>query len=160
MKNYKQKHFIQRGESLLEVMISLLIFSFAILGLMGTQQHLLLQLFETESAVIANRLTANLVEEIGGLSTIVVTQLDGSSNTVGELSCPPDRCNSAWVNSRIQAWQRALETTLPDSDLMICLDNTPADGTPLQPLCKGTARLAVKIWPKHHEYPMVAALDL
>lgn len=160
MKTKPQKPNPQTGESLLEVMISLLIFCFAILGLMGTQQRMLLQMFQTESAIIANQFSINLAEQMGGLPALVITQLDGSTNPVAQLACPIDSCNSSWVNEQLTDWQQQLEDDLPESQIMICLDDTPADGLPEQPSCLGTARIAVKIWPQNHEYPMVAALDL
>ena len=127
---------------------------------MGTQQRMLLQMFQTESAIIANQFSTNLAEQIGGLPAIVITQLDGSTNPVSQLACPIDSCNSAWVNAQLADWQRQLGNELPESQIMICLDDTPADGLPELPACRGSARLAVKIWPQNHEYPMVAALDL
>ena len=158
----KQQHssVLQTGESLLEVMISLLIFCFAILGLLGIQQRIMLQMYATESAVIASQFSINLAEQIGGLPPLIITQLDGSKNPVAELACPVDSCNSAWINSQISHWQQQLETELPQSEIYICLDDTPADGSPNLPACQGMSRLAVKIWPRNHEYPMVAALDL
>jgi len=160
MKNPSPTSHSQSGESLLEVMISLLIFCFAILGLLSTQQRLMLQLFETESALIANQFSINLAEQIGGLDTMVITQLDGSTNPVTQLSCPVDKCNSQWLNAQLADWRQQLEQVLPRSHSVICLDDSPADGFPEAPACQGNSRLAVKIWPQNQRYPMVSVLDL
>ncbi|MCF6226583.1 MAG: hypothetical protein L3J22_09835 [Xanthomonadales bacterium] len=160
MKNLIPIYHPQSGESLLEVLMSLLIFSFAILGLLGTQQRMMLQLFETESALIANQFSINLAEQIGGLDTMVITQLDGSTNPVSQLSCPVDQCNSYWLNAQLSNWRQQLEQKLPNSHSLICLDDSPADGFPEAPACGGSSRLAVKIWPQNQRYPMVSALDL
>lgn len=160
MENQYPSTHSQSGESLLEVLISLLIFCFAIVGLLSTQQRLMLQLFETESALIANQFSTNLAEQIGGLDNMVITQLDGSTNPVSQLSCPVNKCNSQWLNAQLTDWRQQLEQALPQSHSLICRDDSPADGFPEAPACMGNSRLAVKIWPQNQRYPMVSALDL
>ena len=150
----------QNGESLLEVLVSLVLFCVAIIGLLGTQQRLLIQMFQTESAVIANQLASSLAEQLLILPASTIAQLDSDINTVQTLNCPPSSCDSSWANSQLGAWQQRLETELSGSEFQLCLDNSPADGSPEQSLCAGGSRMAIKIWPQDFEFPIVAALDL
>ncbi len=150
----------QNGETLIEVMVSLLLFCVAILGLIGSQQRMLVQMFHTESTLTANRLANSLIEQLSVLPASAIAQLDSGINTTPALTCPADSCNSARINTRISLWQQQLEDELPGSEFQFCLDSTPADGSPEVPACAGGGRLAVKIWPQGHSFPAVAALDL
>ncbi len=150
----------QNGETLLEVMVSLVLFCVAMLGLLGTQQRMLVQMFHTESQIIAMQLATSLVEQLQGLPSSTVAQLDSSMNTLQTLSCPPSSCDNGWINTQTSLWQQRLAEELPGSEFQLCLDNTPADGSPGQGQCAGGERLAVKIWPQGHDFPIVAALDL
>lgn len=137
------------GATMIEVLVSLLIFSVGLLGMVGLQTLSLRNTqsayFRTQATVMAEdimeRMRANPQGARAGSYAAASGQLNSACLSVG--GCSP----AALAQHDLAEWQAALAEALPMGSGRVCVDSTPDDGTPAAPACDGVGNWqAVKIW--------------
>jgi len=139
----------QRGTTLIEVLISLLILAIGLLGMSGLQT---VSLRSTQSAYLrtqASIASNDIVERVR--ANLQGVEANSYNNIAGEATAA---CNTAvgcsfseLASNDIAEWKGALATNFPAGLGTVCADSTPEDGTPAAPACDGLGTLyAVKIW--------------
>ncbi len=139
----------QRGTTLIEVLVSLLILSFGMMGMAGLQNVSLranqLGYFRTQATTytldVVERMRANLNGVEAGSYNNVAGAATASCFTVAG-------CTSAQMAGQdIFDWSAGIAAALPLGDAVVCLDATPNDGTTGAKACDNTGALyAIKIW--------------
>ena len=143
----------QNGFTLLEVLITVILFSFGILGVAGmqmkTQKFNRSALFETQAVVIAHdmfeRMRANVAGQREGFYHL--------QTPTKHLACyKVQGCTSLQMaQTDMFEWNGTgttnIATKLPGGQAVVCLDSTPHDGTASSPNCDNSGLdYAVKIW--------------
>lgn len=139
----------QMGVSLIEVLVSLTILAIGILGIASLQA---LSLRNTNSASyrsiataqaqdMADRIRANTTPTISGK----YNQMTGAPVDPGCIGtgCSPE----SLAQYDYWRWNKELSNVLPSGAGVVCLDDTPKDGTPSNPACSNSGSyLVIKIW--------------
>lgn len=139
----------QRGTTLIEVLISLLILAIGLLGMAGLQT---VSLRNTQSAYIrtqATLLSSDVVERIrANLQAVEAGDYNNNTGAVEDSCKTVAGCGAgAMAGNDIAEWKIALQTNLPSGTGTVCVDSSPDDGTPLAPACDALGLVyAVKIW--------------
>ncbi|MBL4572017.1 MAG: type IV pilus modification protein PilV [Gammaproteobacteria bacterium] len=137
------------GSTLIEVLVSLLVLSFGMLGLAGVQAVSLRgnlaayyrTMATTQSADMVERMRANIVgvadgnyDDVAGAATTNCFTVTG--------------CSSAQMAAQdVFDWSARVAATLPLGAAVICLDSTPTDGTAAANACDGAGSIyAIKLW--------------
>jgi len=141
MPNSIAKH--EAGFSLLEVLISILVLCFGILGLVGLQAASLQSNREARLHATAVRLAEELAEMMRGnketgrkLTTnpyMVSLAKDDALPSDSGCGYPTGLCSSgsAIANRDILEWMTRVRSDLPDARVVICEDNAPYDASGL-----------------------------
>lgn len=139
----------QRGTTLIEVLISLLILSIGLLGMTGLQTVSLRNTqsayFRTQASISSN----DIVERIrANLQGVEAGNYDANAGSVTAACNTIAGCTAAQLAANdIAEWKVALAADLPSGVGTVCADSTPEDGTPTTPACDGLGVLyAAKIW--------------
>lgn len=138
-----------RGTTLIEVLVSLLILSIGLLGMVGLQTVSLRNTQTAYQRTQATLLTADIMERMRanpqGLNA-------GSYNNAGaslSAAClSVTGCSAAALALHdVAEWQAAVASALPAGAGVVCLDSSPEDGTPASPACDGAGNVyAIKVW--------------
>jgi type IV pilus assembly protein PilV len=141
-------HAHQRGFTLLEILVAIVVLSLGLLGLAGLQatslknnQVAYYRSIATQQAQdIADRMRANMLGIPTGNYTI--------TNTPAAQDCIGSSCSPAvMAQSDANLWNSANARLLPGGSGAVCIDSTPDDGVPGAPACNGTGTLRViKVW--------------
>ena len=138
----------QAGESLIEVLVSLLVFSIGLAGLATLQVNSLKQNLETAQISQASRTADELMAEVSLNSDGFTGGLLHSSQ-LGQLA----RCGIGAACSPRQraesSFRDAVESAshlLTSMQVVVCRDATPDDGSASDPACDGGSQLATKLW--------------
>ena len=147
--SYSIKMKRQRGTTLIEVLVSLLILSFGMMGMAGLQNVSLranqLSYFRTQATTftidVVERMRANVSGTEAGSYNNVAGAATASCFTVAG-------CTSAQMAGQdIVDWSAGVTAGLPLGDSVVCLDATPNDGTTGAKACDNTGTsYAIKIW--------------
>ena len=138
----------QTGESLIEVLVSLLVFSVGLAGLATLQVNSLKRNLETTQISQASRTVDELTAEIrlntggfdgGMLHSSQTGQLYQCS--VGSDCNPRQRAESSFRDAVGTA-----SHLLTSIQLVVCRDATPDDGSASDPACDGGDQLTTKLW--------------
>jgi len=149
----------QRGFTLVEVLISVIILSIGVLGAMGMQVASMQSNKEMRYQVIATSIARELAEKMRGnhaVATQITTTdnpylLDTTITSNSTFSAPTPNCYlaSCPTGLNIATWdiydvQVRLKDTLPSPRIRICMDSQPftSSGTP-QWACTNTGDIAV-----------------
>jgi len=144
------------GFSLVEVLVALLVLSVGLLGLAGLQMRGLqanqmsyLRSQATQLAYdISDRMRANLAGVTAG------SYNSGAAATDAAL-CETAECTSAnMAQYDLKQWNDALAAQLPEGTGVVCLDDTPEDGSSASPACggSGSGLYAIKVfWTERSE---------
>ena len=139
----------QKGTTLIEVLVSLLILSVGLLGMVGLQT---MSLRNTQTAYLrtqATVMTADVIERMRANAQGV--RAGSYDDGVGALTaacltvtgCAPNLLAA----HDIAEWQAALAADLPSGAGVVCIDSTPDDGTPAANACDGIGvNYVVKVW--------------
>ncbi len=139
-----------RGFSLIEVLVSLVILSVGLLGIAGLQvtglrsnhSSLLRSQATLFASDMAERMRANNIGFTAGDYDKPAATLDASCEST--TGCKP----LAMAKNDMYVWSTNLGNTLPSGAGIVCLDSTPMDGaSSTAPNCDGTgSSYAIKIW--------------
>lgn len=131
-----------QGFSLLEVLISIIILSFGLLGMVGLQATALQSNREARSQSVAASLARELAEMMRGNKDIAL--LTTSNPYLGDFSSPlvaatPSYCLNASntastctnttdiANAEMTEWLSRVDSQLPGARVEVCIDSTPFD---------------------------------
>jgi len=144
----------QSGFTMLEVLISMVIIAFGLLGVAGLQVFALKNnqsaTFRSTATMLAADMTDRIKANVGGA-------IDGAYNapslaTYGTAiaGCTAAGCTTAELaQNDLFEWQQRIAVSLPAGAGIVCLDSTPHDGeTSTAPECdnSGETNYVVKIW--------------
>lgn len=134
---------------MLEVLISVLVLSFGLLGLAGLQAYGLknnhsayLRSLATQQAYdIADRMRANRQGVASGKFTL-------ASGIPTDPGCITSGCSASdLADYDMFQWNTDNGSLLPSGAGVVCKDSTPIDGTAAAPACDGIGNLfAIKLW--------------
>jgi len=151
-----RKHDIARF-TMLEVLISIVIIAFGLLGVAGLQAFALKNNHSASLRLTATSLAADIVDRmktnVVGVGLGAYNHDDAGAYAVGNkvAACAGGSgCTPALMAQHDLAdWADKVRTTLPGGTAVVCVDSTPNDGTaPGTAGCDnlGTVGYAVKIW--------------
>lgn len=139
----------QRGSTLIEVLIALLVLSFGMMGMAGVQSVSLrgnqAAYFRTQatslSMDIIERMRANLTGVGAGAYNNVAGSATASCFTTAGCT------NTQMADQDINDWLAQVTALLPGGTAVVCLDSGGDDGTAAAFACDNTgATYAIKIW--------------
>lgn len=142
---------------MLEVLISMVIIAFGLLGVAGLQAFALKNSSSASQRLTATALANDMMDRLrsnyasvdaGGYNKPLIADYDAPSGCVNPTSSTV--CTTAEVaqNDRYE-WQQRIARALPNGRGIVCRDSTPSDGTtPAAHGCddNGVVMFAVKIW--------------
>lgn len=134
---------------MVEVLVSLLIVSFGLLGMAALQAEGIVSnqsaYYRTQAVSLANdmtdRMRANIAAVTSGNYNDIAGAANGACYTAG--GCSP----AQMAGNDLSVWNAMVAASLPGGAAAVCLDATPNDGTPAANGCSGGGNIyAVKIW--------------
>jgi type IV pilus assembly protein PilV len=155
---------VSAGFTMLEVLISIVVVAFGLLGLAGLQ---LFSLKNNQSAalrIVATSLANDIVDRMKSNYVGVINGAYNQPNTASYTTAVPGcetagGCDSnSMAQNDLQQWAARVAAALPGGVGIVCLDSTPDDGpnavpptpipTPVLPGCdlQGNTMYVVKIW--------------
>lgn len=140
------------GFAMLEVLLTIVIVSFGLLGLAGLQltsirnnhSAYLRSLATQQANDMADRMRANQLGVKAGNYNFIsgIPDLDNCI-TAGALGCSAAQL----ATQDARQWNQANQDLLPSGQGIVCLDDSPeTDSTPAAPACSGTGPFVIKIW--------------
>jgi type IV pilus assembly protein PilV len=143
----------QYGFTLTEVLVTLVIFGFGMLGVAGLQVSSLGSMDSAQFRSVATMKASELAERIRanpGAGYPGATAADNKCHVAHYASrnVPPADCTPAQLAADdLQDWSEELAARLPQGRGAVCVDSTPEDGTPAAPACDGVGNvMAIKVW--------------
>lgn len=143
----------QRGFTLLEVLVTLVIFAFGMLGVAGLQVVSLANMDSAQHRSAATLKATEMAERIRanpGAAYSGVTGADNRCRTAhyANRNAAPANCSgSELAADDLWDWSQELAARLPSGRGTVCIDSTPADGVPGAEACDGNGTaLAIKVW--------------
>lgn len=144
----------ERGIGLIEVLVTLVILAFGLLGVAGLQASALRSTVESGSRGMAVRLANDMAERLRlepRQLAAYVSAAAADHSTIDSSACyGASGCSGATrVNAAVGEWQRQLALRLPGGEGIVCRDATPLDGSAQgAPECTGAATdpLVVKVF--------------
>lgn len=139
----------QAGSTMMEVLVSMLVLSFGMLGMAGVQSVSLRGNQSAYYRTMATTLSTDMVDRmranLAGVSDGGYDDEDGAATA----SCfTAGGCTDVQMAAQdILDWEAAVTATLPGGSSVVCVDSTPGDGTAAANACDSTGSIyAVKIW--------------
>ena len=153
MKNLPNKNNNNNGFTLLEVLISVVLLSFGLLGAAGmqikSQQFNRTAYFETQAIIVAHdmleRIRSNVAGQREGHYHLPHPTKHITCYTLAGCSILEMAQNDMfeWTGDDTDS----IGTKLPGGSGIVCLDTTPDDGSPGSPNCDNSGdTYAIKIW--------------
>jgi type IV pilus assembly protein PilV len=149
----------QRGFTMVEALVTVLIFAIGLLGVIGLQTLALTSTSisnqRNDATVLAldmaDRMRANLGAVRNGAGNgydAATAALNDCRGTYAGGSTAPVVCTSDQLAADdLYDWLEQIQQTLPSGDGAVCIDSTPNDGAPAAPACDGAgSSYAVKVW--------------
>lgn len=137
------------GTTLIEVLVSLLILSFGLLGMAGLQT---VSLKNNQSAYYRTQATtfaADIVERMrANISAVANNNYDDVGGAATAACFTPAGCTAAQMAAQdIFDWSATVAAALPLGNSVVCLDSSADDGTTGANACDGLGNIyAIKIW--------------
>lgn len=143
----------QRGFTLLEVLVTLVIFAFGMLGVAGLQVVSLANMDSAQHRSVATLKASEMAERIRANPGAAYSGASGADNRCrtahySNRNAAPANCTPAQMAADdLWDWSQELAARLPSGRGTVCIDSTPADGVPGAPACDGSGTaLAIKVW--------------
>lgn len=145
----------QQGFTLVEILVTLVIFAIGMLGVAGMQINALTGLDAAQYRSVATLKASEIAERVranpkGGYPSVTPahgacrgTHFSDVHNTVAV--CPA----ATMAADDLFDWNAELAARLPSGTGVVCRDSTPDDGTPAAPACDNLGAsgiVTVKIW--------------
>ena len=144
------------GFTLLEILISIVVIAFGMLGVAGLQAFALKNSQGASYRSVATVLATDLIDRMRANPVAATNGMYANGATQGTVATEPNvnclskgGCNTAALAAHdLKEWQIALAAALPGGVGYVCQDAiNPNDGTgPGDPQCSGTGAYVVKIW--------------
>lgn len=152
------------GFAMIEILVSIVIVSVGLLGLVGLQASALKTTHSSSFRSVASARAADITDRIranyGGFLNGAYFGIWGTPGSLPvNQHCYPvilggNQTASACDRSKLALddafmWQAGNADALPEGFGVVCRDSSPYDGTPSAPACSGgatDARVVVKIW--------------
>lgn len=141
--------YLEFGTTLMEVLVSLLVLSFGLLGIAGVQS---VSLRNNQSAYYrtqATMLTSEAIERMRGNKVGVDNgEYDNVAGAATAACFTTAGCSPAeMADQDVLDWSASVAAALPGGVGVICLDSSGNDGTATAPACDGAGTIyAVKIF--------------
>lgn len=139
-----------KGFTLLEVIIALVIMSVGLLGMAGLQMRGLKSNQVAYQRSQATILAYDMADRLRANKTAInqKTLTSDITYSINSACMTPDGCSSLdMLKNDIALWKQRLQETLPGAEGVVCLDETPFDGTADEHSCSDSGEsYAVKIW--------------
>jgi type IV pilus assembly protein PilV len=145
----QQSLHLQMGTTLMEVLVSLLVLSFGMLGMAGVQS---VSLRNNQSAYYrtqATTLTADMIERMRANKTGVANaNYDDVAGGATAACFTVAGCTAAQMAAQdVLDWTALVVAAFPGGDSVVCIDSSGNDGTTGAQACDGAGNIyAVKIW--------------
>lgn len=147
------KNHSQQGFTLVEVLVTLVIFAFGMLGVAGLQIVSLAGMDSAQNRSLASLKAAEMGERMRANPLAVYAGHAADHGTCrtshySDRHETPGTCSSDQLaGDDLWDWNSELGARLPAGKGVVCIDSTPDDGTPAAPACdgKGTV-IAIKVW--------------
>jgi type IV pilus assembly protein PilV len=143
------------GFTMLEVLISIIVIAFGLLGIAGLQAYALKNNHSASLRLTATMLAADMADRMranypayanGDYNKSALSAYNTKVDACGQV----EGCTSAQLaQNDLYEWSQRIAERLPNGSGIVCLDSTPNDGaTSALPDCdgSGTVLYAVKIW--------------
>lgn len=143
----------QGGFTLIEVLVTLVIFAFGMLGVAGLQMVSLAGMDSAQHRSVASLKAAEMAERIRA-NPLAIYPAHAATHATCRTShysdrhetpgtCTPDQM----AGDDIWDWNAELAARLPGGTGVVCLDSTPDDGAPSATACDGSGSvIAIKVW--------------
>lgn len=143
----------QRGFTLVEVLVTLVIFAIGMLGVAGLQITALTGMDAAQYRSVATLKANEMAERVRanpGTSYDKLVGADGSCRAThyADTHAAPVACTAAnLAKDDVADWNAELAARLPTGTGIVCIDSTPDDGTATLAACDGVGRgIAIKVW--------------
>lgn len=138
----------EAGFSMIEVLVTLVIFVVAMLGLAGLQST---SISTNHSAYLRSQatwLTYDMVDRMRvNLDAVSAGDYYGGSGTQHTSCVSTSGCSTTnMAEHDLFSWVDLVQSTLPNGNGHVCSDSSPQDGTPGSPACDGSGPVAIKVW--------------
>jgi len=135
------------GFTLIEVLIAVLVLAVGLLGMAGLQ---VTGLRNNQSAYYRSQATQLAYDMADRMRANPVGLNNGNYNNQASTNdnCVTNACSaSQMAGYDLAQWASDLAAQLPGGVGVVCVDNTPSDGTAAAPACDNTgAAYAIKVW--------------
>jgi len=139
-----------RGFTLIEVMVALLVLSIGLLGLAGLQ---VAALQNNQSAFMRSQATALAYDLADRMRSNVVGTISGNYDPANAAVVPTCRTTAGCTSQEMAAndlaeWNATIAANLPMGEGAVCIDSTPSDGADsTTPECDGVGtQYVIKLW--------------
>lgn len=143
----------QQGFTLLEVLVTLVIFAFGMLGVAGLQVASLANMDSAQNRSVASLKASEMADRIRVNRGATYNGLGGSDNKCrtahyANRNGAPDNCTKEQMAADdLWDWKQELAARLPGGKGTVCIDSTPDDGLPTATACDNVgSALAIKVW--------------
>lgn len=140
----------QRGFAMLEVLVTIIVISFGLLGLAGLQVTGMRTNHGAYMRFIATQQAYDMTDRIrANQSGVKAGNYDAISGTPAANTCitAANGCTPADLATQdAHEWNTRNALLLPSGQGIVCRDNSPNDGTPGATDCSGSGPYAIKIW--------------
>lgn len=135
------------GFTLLEVLIATVVLAFGLLGLAGLQATSLRNNQSAYNRSQATQLAYDIADRMRANVAGKDTYTTGTATTTADCLTTAGCTKEAMAENDLKEWNDAITATLPGGQGIVCLDDTPNDGTTDASACSGTGdTYAIKIW--------------
>jgi type IV pilus assembly protein PilV len=123
----------ERGVTLLEVLIAILIISFGMLGMAGMQsvgmKFNLGAAQRTAATLLANDMADRMRANAAGVTAGSYNSLFSGGTAVANCGNVTGCTTAELAQNDMYEWNQAIQAVLPGGQGFVCLDDSPADGT-------------------------------
>jgi type IV pilus assembly protein PilV len=144
-----------RGFTMLEVLISIVVIAFGLLGIAGLQAYAIKNNYSASLRVTATSLANDMIDRMKA-NYVAVMNGDYNKPSTADYGTSVANClavagctSSELAQNDLYEWAQRVAAALPNGKAIVCLDSTPNDGvSAAAPACDnlGTTMYVVKIW--------------